>query len=100
MSEPLCDTAGLTSRSPSVRQYCASASLLVSLLLGARCRIDGAAMTGVTTAVVCYPVCGMVHVKDILLLIEKSSLCSGGSGFPLSLTEWSITICPTPYTRK
>ena len=27
------------------------------------------------------------------------SLC-GGSGFPLSLSEWSFTICPTPYNRK
>ena len=29
----------------------------------------------------CYPVCGMVHIKEPLLLIRKSSLC-GGSGFP------------------
>ena len=29
----------------------------------------------------CYPDCGMVHVKDPLLLIGKSSPCSGGSGF-------------------
>ena len=36
----------------------------------------------------CYPVCGMVHIKEPLLLIGKSSLC-GGSGFPLSLSEWS-----------
>ena len=34
---------------------------------------------------------GMVHIKEPLLLIEKSSLC-GGSGFPLSLSEWSFTI--------
>ena len=47
----------------------------------------------------CYPVCGMVHIKEQLLLIGKSSLC-GGSGFPLSLSEWSFTICPTPYNRK
>ena len=31
-----------------------------------------------------YPVCGMVHIKEPLLLIGKRSLC-GGSGFPLSL---------------
>ena len=31
----------------------------------------------------CYPICGMVHIKDTLLLIEKSSLCSGGSGFSI-----------------
>ena len=47
----------------------------------------------------CYPVCGMMYIKVPLLLIEKSSLC-GGSGFPLSLSELSFTICPTPYTRK
>ena len=35
---------------------------------------------------VCYPVCGMVHIKEPLLLIGKSSPC-GGSGFPLSLSE-------------
>ena len=28
----------------------------------------------------CYPVCGMVHIKEPLLLIDKSSLC-GGAGF-------------------
>ena len=47
----------------------------------------------------CYPVCGMVHIKEPLLSIEKSSSC-GGSGFPLSLSEWSFTICLTPYNRK
>ena len=47
----------------------------------------------------CYPVCGMVHIKEPLLLIGKSSPC-GGSGFPLSLSEWSFTICMTPYKRN
>ena len=47
----------------------------------------------------CYPVCGMVHIKEPLLLIVKSSLC-GSSGFPLSLSEWSLTICLMPYNRK
>ena len=46
-----------------------------------------------------YPVCGMMHIKEPLLLIGKSSLC-GSSGFPLSLSEWSFTICLTPYNRK
>ena len=32
----------------------------------------------------CYPVCEMMHIKEPLLLIGKSSPCSG-SGFPLSL---------------
>ena len=48
---------------------------------------------------VCYPVCGMVHIKEPLLLIDNSSLC-GGSGFPFSLSEWSLTICLTPYNRR
>ena len=47
----------------------------------------------------CYPVCGMVHIKEPLLLIVKSSLC-GSSGFPFSLSEWSLTICLTPYNHK
>ena len=47
----------------------------------------------------CYPVCGMVHIKEPLLLIGKSSLC-GGSGFLFSLSEWSFTICLTPYNCK
>ena len=47
----------------------------------------------------CYPVCGMMHIKEPLLLIGNSSP-SGGSGFPLSPSEWSFTICPTPYNRK
>ena len=46
-----------------------------------------------------YPVCGMVHIKEPLLLIDKSSLC-GGSGFPFSLSDWSLTICLTPYNRR
>ena len=47
----------------------------------------------------CYPVCGMVHIKEPLLLIGNSILC-GGSGFPFSLSEWSLTICLTPYNRR
>ena len=34
----------------------------------------------------CHSVCGMMHIKEALLLIEKSSLCDG-SGFRLSLSE-------------
>ena len=30
----------------------------------------------------CYPVCVMMHIKEPLLLIEKNTPCSGGSGFP------------------
>ena len=32
-----------------------------------------------------YPVSGILHIKEPLMLIEKSSLCSGGSGFFLFL---------------
>ena len=56
-------------------------------------------MTGVTKAVVCAILSGMVHIKEPLLLIGKSSPY-GGSGFPLSLSEWSFTICPMPYICK
>ena len=37
--------------------------------------------------------------KSPLLLIRMSSPC-GVSGFPLSLSVWSFTICLTPYNRK
>ena len=47
----------------------------------------------------CYPVCGMMHIKEPLLLIRNNSLC-GGSGFPLSLSVWFFTICLTLYNRK
>ena len=30
----------------------------------------------------------------------KSSLCSGGSWFPISLSEWSFAIYPLPYNHK
>ena len=39
----------------------------------------------------CYPVYGMMHIKEPLLLIGKSSPCCA-SGFPLSLSEWTFTI--------
>ena len=47
----------------------------------------------------CYSVCGMTHIKEFLLLIRKSSPC-GGSGFPLSLSDWSFTICLMPYNHN
>ena len=47
----------------------------------------------------CYPVCGMMHIKEPMLLIRKSSPgCS--SRLPLSLSVWSFTICPMPYNHK
>ena len=36
----------------------------------------------------CYPVCGIMNIKEPLLLIGKNSPCSG-SGFPLSLSQWT-----------
>ena len=54
--------------------------------------------TGVTKAVVCAIVSGMVHIKEPLLLIRNSP--GGGSGFPLSLSEWFFIICPMPCNRK
>ena len=39
-----------------------------------------------------YPVCGVVHIKEHLLLIEKSSPCGDSSRFPLSLLN-----DPLPY---
>ena len=47
----------------------------------------------------CYPVSGMVHIREPLLLIGRSSPC-GGRGFTLSQSEWFFNICPTPYNRK
>ena len=43
--------------------------------------------------VVCVILSGMVHIKEPMLLIRKSGPCSGDSGFPFSLSEWSFTIC-------
>ena len=39
----------------------------------------------------CYPVCGMMRIKEPLLLIGKSCLC-GESGFSLSISERFFTI--------
>ena len=46
-------------------------------------------MTGVPRAMVICAILAvvMVHIKEPLLLIEKS-------------TEWSFTICPMPYNHK
>ena len=56
-------------------------------------------MAGVTTAIVCAILTGIMHIKDPLL-IGKSSSCSGSNGIPFLLSEWSFTICPMPYNRK
>ena len=47
----------------------------------------------------CSPVCELMHIKEPLLLIEKSSPCIG-SGFPISLSDWCFTVYLTPYNSK
>ena len=47
-----------------------------------------------------YPVCGMGHIKEPLLLIGISSLCSGSNGFPLSISVWSFTIIMSDVKKK
>ena len=56
--------------------------------------------TDVTKVVLCGTLSGMVHIKDTLLLIGKSSPSSGGSRFLVSLLKWSFLIFTTPYNRK
>ena len=46
----------------------------------------------------CYPVCGMVHIKEPLLLIGKIAHVAT-AGF-LSLSEWYFSICPMAYNSK
>ena len=53
--------------------------------------------TSVTKAVVCVILSGMMHRKEPLLLIGKSSPCCY-SGFPLSLSNWCFN--PMPYNCK
>ena len=55
--------------------------------------------SGVTGRGMCHPACGMMHIKEPLLLMGKSSPCVG-SRFPIFLSEWSFTICLTPYNCK
>ena len=45
----------------------------------------------------CYLVCQKMYIKEQLLQIGISTPYSGGSMFPLSLSELSFTICLTPY---
>ena len=42
---------------------------------------------------------GMVHIRDLLLIIEKSTSCSGDSVRPLSLSDGFSTICLTLYNH-
>ena len=41
----------------------------------------------------CSSVCGDGAYKNPMLETGKSSPCNGRSGFPLSLSQWSFTIC-------
>ena len=86
--------------SESVRSWCDGSSdrSFMECTHWAISRSSQCSTTGVTRGM-CYPVCEMVHIKEPLLLIGKSSLC-GSSGIPFSLSEWSLTICRTPYFRK
>ena len=54
---------------------------------------------GITKAMVCIILSGMMHIKEPLLLIGTSSPCAG-SRFPFLLCEWSLTICLMLYNRK
>ena len=82
--------------------------MFVFKLLGARCsskvrafaygavdhqidRSNQCSTTGVIKAVVCAMLSVDVNIKQP---------CSGGSGFPLSQSEWSFTICPVLYNCK
>ena len=88
-------------RGKSVRSWCdgSSGRSFMGWTHWAISRSSQCSTTGVSKAVVCAILSGMEHIKEPLLLIEKRSPC-GGSGFPLSLSEWSFTICLTPYNRK
>ena len=45
----------------------------------------------------CYPVCGIMHIKDPLLLIKKAHVVAAGF---LSSYLKSFIMCPTPYNHK
>ena len=45
------------------------------------------------------PLCGMVHVQDVLLLIEKSSDEMVAAEFYLSPFEWPLIIWVTPINH-
>ena len=94
----LCGSSGFPF---SLRSWCGGSSdqSFMGWTHWAISRSSQCSTTGVTKAVVCVILSGMVHIKDPLLLIDKSSLC-GGSGFPFSLSEWFLTIRLTPYNRR
>ena len=55
-------------------------------------------MTGITKAYcMCCPVCGMVHLKDPMLLKRVGHVVVTAVS---SLTEWSITVRMLPYNHQ
>ena len=69
-----------------------------SIRHGAIYRSSHYTTTGLTKAVVCVILSGMMHIKEPLLLIGKSSHVAAAAFILLS--EWSSTICSTPPSRK
>ena len=45
-------------------------------------------------------VCAILSVDGAYKIPLAANRKEGGNGFPLLLSEWSFTICPTPYNRK
>ena len=45
---------------------------------------------------VCYPVCGMVHIKETFYMTERVAHVVVAACF-ISLSEFPFTICPMPY---
>ena len=48
----------------------------------------------------CYRACGMIHIKDPLLLIGKSNPWTVGNSFPFLLIRWAVTIYWMLYNHK
>ena len=48
----------------------------------------------------CSVCSAVLHIKDPLLLVRKSSSCNCGSRFPQAVPEWSFTLCLMPYNHK
>ena len=43
---------------------------------------------------------GSIVNNNMFSVQNEEYLICGGSGFPFSLSEWSLTICLTPYNRR
>ena len=84
--------SSVTERSRMVRWVIGSILHGGPLELGARC-------SSMVECSLMVRVCGIMHIKEPLLLIGKSRPC-GSYRFPLSLSVWLFTICLMPYNRK